>query len=59
MPTIANGFIEAGRITTRKIVIGFDDETFEQIKAIAIEERQSFAATVRDLCEAGLEDRRR
>lgn len=60
VPTTASGFIEASRNpTSRKIAIVFDDETFDQIKAVAIEERRSFAAIVRELCEMGLEDRKR
>lgn len=58
-PTIANGFVEAGRNPlTRKIAIVFDDETFDEIKALAIEKHCSFASMVRALCELGLEDER-
>jgi hypothetical protein len=53
--TIANGFVEPGRNPlNRKIAIVFDDETFDQIKALAVENRCSFAQMVRDLCDIGL-----
>lgn len=41
--------------TERRIVIGFDDETFAEIKQRAVKSRTSFAAEVRLLVETGLE----
>lgn len=58
--TSARGFIEPGRNPlNRKIAIVFDDETFDQIKALAVENRCSFGEMVRRLCEEGLETEKR
>jgi len=40
----------------RRIVIGFDDETFDAIRHRAIAQKTSFAEQVRQLVEWGLED---
>lgn len=40
----------------RRIVVLFDDETFEEVRKRAVAQRQSFAAAVRELVEFGLED---
>lgn len=37
------------------VSIGFDDETFADIRAIALQRNISFNRTVRDLVELGLE----
>ena len=40
----------------RRIVVSFDDETFEQIRTKAVAGGVSFAEAVRELVEFGLED---
>lgn len=48
---------DGSRRGTRKgIVIWFDDETFDQIRAIAVRKQTTFSAIVRELVEFGLED---
>lgn len=42
--------------TNRRVVVSFDDETFDAIAARATAEQTSFAAIVRELVEWGLED---
>ena len=42
--------------TTKRIVITFDDETFNQVQAIATRQQISFAEAVRQLVENGLPD---
>lgn len=45
-----------GRRAGRKIAIVFDDESFEQVRALAVERNVSFAKTIRELVEFGLLD---
>lgn len=47
-----------GQASGRRIVCIFPDDTFEEIRAIAIEEGTSFAEQVRTLVEWGLEERK-
>lgn len=47
------GFAEGA---CRRIVVSFDEETFDQIRRRAIANNQSFAASVRELVEFGLEE---
>lgn len=57
--SIAEGYVEGGRNPlSRKISIVFDDETFAQVKALAVEQHCSFAAMARELVEVGLENDR-
>jgi hypothetical protein len=48
------GSVQERRPGQRRIVIQFDDETFEEIRQRAAKHQQSFAASVRDLVEFGL-----
>lgn len=50
------GSIRECRPGQRRIVVQFDDETFDQIHSRATKHHQSFAASVRDLVEIGLEE---
>lgn len=50
-----NGLREKTREKLR-IVVGFDDETFAQIRGLAIKNDHSFGAQVRELVEFGLMD---
>lgn len=52
---IGRGSIQPGRRHQRRIVIGFDDETFAEIRQRAERERTSFGEQVRNLVEWGLE----
>jgi hypothetical protein len=40
----------------RRIVVGFDDETFEQVRSLALAAGHGFGAQVRELVEFGLMD---
>lgn len=40
----------------KRIVIGFDEETFDEIRGIALKRQSSFAEVVRELVEFGLID---
>jgi hypothetical protein len=42
--------------TMRRIVITFDDETFDQVLSMATQKQISFAEAVRQLVEHGLHD---
>ncbi|WP_036291516.1 hypothetical protein [Methylosinus sp. PW1] len=42
---------------TRRIVIAFDEETFAEVRGIALRENSSFAAQIRQLVEEALLDR--
>jgi hypothetical protein len=53
-PTIAGRGVTRG--IQRRIVVSFDDETFDQIRDKAVAEGVSFAEVVRQLVENGLED---
>ena len=53
--TIGGGSVQQGKRHQRRIVIGFDDETFSQIRRRAERERTSFAEQARLLIEWGLE----
>lgn len=50
-----NGY-RKGKSTMCRIVVSFDDETFDQVRKIAAERETSIAATVRELVEFGLMD---
>lgn len=50
------GSVQDRRPGQRRIVVQFDDETFDQIRSRATKHHQSFAASVRDLVEIGLEE---
>lgn len=50
------GSVAPGKRHQRRIIVGFDDETFEQIRARAKAEQTSFGEQVRLLVEWGLED---
>lgn len=52
---VAKGYTQAGSCT-RRTVVTLDDETHDQIRAIAIQRHCSFAEVVRMLVEFGLED---
>ncbi len=39
----------------RRVVVSFDDETFAQLRALALKQRCSFAAVVRERVEWGLD----
>lgn len=54
MMALGRGSI-SGKRNLRRIVIGFDDETFAQIRQRATREKSSFAEQVRLLTEWGLE----
>lgn len=43
------------RVSQRRVICGFDHETFDQIRTRAVREGTSFAEQVRVLCEWGLE----
>lgn len=47
-----------GQALGKRIVCIFPDDTFEEIRAIAVEENTIFAEQVRTLVEWGLEDRK-
>ena len=49
------GFVDADGVS-KKIAIRFDDETFEQVAAIAAKRGVSFGSVVRELVEFGLLD---
>ncbi len=55
-PTRAKGFDESGT-GTRKIAIAFDDDTFETIRLLAVENNCSFAQIVRAYVNEGLTNR--
>lgn len=42
--------------TNKRVVVSFDDETFDAIAARAVASETSFAAAVRELVEWGLQD---
>lgn len=50
---VARGYVHGE--TGRKAVIILDDETFEQIRAIALEQGKGFASAARFVIETGLE----
>lgn len=52
---IGLGSVQRGKRHQRRIVVGFDDETFEQVRQRALTERTSFGEQVRLLVEFGLE----
>lgn len=41
-----------------RCVVAFDEDTFAEIRALAIKNKTSFAQTVRELVEWGLEEQR-
>jgi hypothetical protein len=43
----------------RRIVVAFDEETFGQIRGLAVAKQTSFAEQVRTLVEWGIEENRR
>lgn len=50
--SIAGGFVDAANGSiTKKISIGFEDETFEFVRLRAVTHQRSFAAEVRALIE--------
>ena len=53
-----SGKVAAGvrKGTTKRVVVSFDDETFDTIAARAVAGRMSFAQAVRELVERGLQD---
>lgn len=58
--TVAQGSIRRGdgngdHKCVRRIVVSFDDETFEEIRQLAVEADTSFAEQVRVLVELGME----
>jgi len=52
---IAAGSVPRGKRHQRRIVIGFDEDTFAQIRSRAAAQRTSFAEQARLLIEWGLE----
>ena len=50
---VARGFRFTAEL--RKAVLCIDNDTFEQIRSLAVKRNQSFAAVARDLLELGLE----
>lgn len=52
---IAKGSVRSNALLAKRIVIAFDDETFDEIAERALTHKRSFAAEVRDLVEIGLE----
>lgn len=54
--TRAKGSMVRKDHTTRRIVITFDDVTFEQVSDIAQKRQTSFAEIVREMIEHKLED---
>ncbi|MBO6858346.1 hypothetical protein [Roseibium sp.] len=55
---VAKGCIDPKRPGQRKVVLVLDDETFEQIRDMAIKDGTSFAEQIRLLVEWGLEAER-
>jgi hypothetical protein len=53
--TDAVGSVRRGHKCIRRIVVSFDDETFEEIRQLAVAADISFAEQVRLLVEVGLE----
>ncbi len=49
------GSVQRGKRHQRRIVIGFDEDTFEQVRRRAATEKTSFAEQARLLIEWGLE----
>lgn len=49
------GSVRTHMMGVKRIVVAFDDETFEEIRQRAAREGRSFAAAVRDLVEWGLQ----
>lgn len=48
-----SGFVHRGQ---RRIVVAFDDDTFDEVRVIAVRRGVSFGAVVRELVEFGLID---
>lgn len=51
--SVANGLRNGAMV---RVVVSFDEETFDQIRSRAIAQQSSFAEQVRLLVEFGLED---
>lgn len=48
------GYARSAAKGVRRIVVSFDEETFEQIRVRALAAKSSFASSVRELVEWGL-----
>lgn len=55
-PCPGNGSIQPGRPFRPRIVVQFDEDTFNEIRKLALENRSSMGEQIRLLCEIGLEE---